>query len=69
MHDYRNFCIDGRWVKPIAAKDIPVVNPATEEVIAAISGKPPTIPAATIRWESHMRKAVRLAHENSCTEC
>jgi aldehyde dehydrogenase (NAD+) len=37
MHDCRNFYINGKWVKPVAAKDFPVVNPATEEVIAAIS--------------------------------
>ncbi len=37
MSDYRNFYIDGKWVKPAAQKDFPVTNPATEEIIATIS--------------------------------
>jgi len=37
MGDYRNFYIDGKWVNPVAGNHIPVINPATEEVIAVIS--------------------------------
>jgi aldehyde dehydrogenase (NAD+) len=37
MPDYRNFYIDGKWVKPAAQNDFPVINPATEEVVAVIS--------------------------------
>ena len=37
MMDCRKFYIDGEWVEPSAAHDLPVVNPATEEQIATIS--------------------------------
>jgi len=37
MRDYRQFYIDGRWVAPAAARDLDVINPATEEVCALIS--------------------------------
>jgi len=37
MKDCRQFYIDGKWVKPAAAHDFPVINPATEEQIAVIS--------------------------------
>ena len=37
MQDCRQFYIDGKWVDPIQVHDFTVVNPATEEPIAAIS--------------------------------
>ena len=37
MKDCRQFYIDGKWVAPVAARDFPVTNPATEEQIATIS--------------------------------
>nr|WP_321458338.1 aldehyde dehydrogenase family protein [uncultured Cohaesibacter sp.] len=37
MLDKRKFFIGGRWVDPISATDLDVINPATEEVIAVIS--------------------------------
>jgi aldehyde dehydrogenase (NAD+) len=37
MNDYRKFYIDGKWVNPAQGRDFPVVNPATEEVVATIS--------------------------------
>jgi aldehyde dehydrogenase (NAD+) len=37
MPDSREFYIDGTWVKPRKAHDLPVLNPATEEPIATIS--------------------------------
>jgi aldehyde dehydrogenase (NAD+) len=37
MRDYRHFYIDGAWVEPLGGEDFPVVNPATEEVVARIS--------------------------------
>ena len=37
MKDCRQFYIDGEWVNPIHVRDSLVVNPATEEPIAAIS--------------------------------
>jgi len=37
MKDYRQFYIDGEWVNPETGHDFPVVNPATEEVVATIS--------------------------------
>jgi aldehyde dehydrogenase (NAD+) len=33
----RQFYIDGEWVDPVTARDFPVINPATEEIIATIS--------------------------------
>lgn len=35
--DCRQFYIDGKWVNPIAQRDMQVVNPATEEHIATVS--------------------------------
>jgi aldehyde dehydrogenase (NAD+) len=37
MKDCRQFYIDGTWVAPVAAKELAVVNPATEEEIGVIS--------------------------------
>lgn len=37
MKDCRQFYINGEWANPVAAHDVPVVNPATEEVVATIS--------------------------------
>ncbi|SNY90186.1 aldehyde dehydrogenase (NAD+) [Cohaesibacter sp. ES.047] len=37
MLDKRKFFIGGKWVDPISATDLDVINPATEEVIAVIS--------------------------------
>jgi aldehyde dehydrogenase (NAD+) len=37
MKNCRQFYIDGKWVNPIQARDLLVVNPATEEPIATIS--------------------------------
>ncbi|MEO8445369.1 MAG: aldehyde dehydrogenase family protein, partial [Gammaproteobacteria bacterium] len=37
MYDYRQFYIDGAWVAPRAPKDLPVINPATEQQIGTIS--------------------------------
>lgn len=36
-YDFRDFYIDGSWVKPATPNDFPVVNPATEERIGTIS--------------------------------
>lgn len=36
-YEYRKFFIDGQWIDPVAAKEYPVVNPATEEVAGVIS--------------------------------
>ena len=35
--DLRHFYINGRWVAPAQPHDLPVLNPATEEVVATIS--------------------------------
>ena len=37
MNDCRKFYIDGKWVSPATMRDVPVINPATEESIATIS--------------------------------
>jgi len=37
MKDNRQFYINGNWVNPTTACDFPVINPATEQVIATIS--------------------------------
>jgi aldehyde dehydrogenase (NAD+) len=37
MKDCRQFYIDGKWVAPTRAHEFPVINPATEAVIATIS--------------------------------
>jgi aldehyde dehydrogenase (NAD+) len=37
MYDYRRFYIDGQWVAPLSPRDLPVVNPATEEAVGTIS--------------------------------
>ena len=37
MKDLRKFYINGQWVDPLAARDLTVENPATEEMIATIS--------------------------------
>ena len=37
MRDYRQFYINGEWVDPVAANDLDVINPASEEVCAVIS--------------------------------
>ena len=35
--DKRKFYIDGQWVDPIAANDLEVIDPSTEEAVAVIS--------------------------------
>lgn len=35
--DKRQFYIGGKWVDPVRSKDLNVINPATEEVVAVIS--------------------------------
>ena len=37
IYDNRQFYIDGAWVDPVDAKELKVINPATEEVAGAIS--------------------------------
>ena len=37
MKDYRQFYINGQWVKPLVKQDYAVLNPATEQEIATIS--------------------------------
>jgi aldehyde dehydrogenase (NAD+) len=37
MYEYRQFYIDGAWVDPETPRDLPVINPATEERIGTIS--------------------------------
>ncbi|GGE16148.1 aldehyde dehydrogenase [Polymorphobacter glacialis] len=37
MRDYRKFYIDGEWTDPAIARQIDVINPATEEVAGIIS--------------------------------
>ena len=37
LMDHRDFYIDGVWVKPAVPRDLPVLNPATEETVAVIS--------------------------------
>lgn len=37
MRDCRKFYIDGKWVDPVTAKDLDVINPATETPIGKIS--------------------------------
>ena len=35
--DQRKFYIDGAWVAPAKARDLEVIDPSTEEVVAVIS--------------------------------
>jgi aldehyde dehydrogenase (NAD+) len=37
MKDCRKFYVDGKWVNPTEVRDFTVINPASEEAIAAIS--------------------------------
>ena len=37
MYDHRQFYIDGAWVAPLQPRDLPVINPATEQRIGTIS--------------------------------
>jgi aldehyde dehydrogenase (NAD+) len=37
MKDARQFYIDGKWVAPAQPRDLPIINPATEDQIATIS--------------------------------
>ena len=52
MNDYRKFYIDGKWVEPSAPRDLPVINPATEEQVATIS----------LGSKADVDKAVAAAH-------
>ena len=36
MQNLQKFYIDGQWVVPQSSKKMPVVNPATEEVIGEV---------------------------------
>ena len=38
VKEYLKFYINGEWVDPVTPSTIDVVNPATEEVFAKISG-------------------------------
>ena len=47
MLDKRKFYIDGQWVDPVAANDLHVINPATEQPVAVISmGSPADVDKA-----------------------
>ena len=47
MEHARQFFINGTWVDPTGTNTLPVVNPATEEVIATIAmGGPADVDAA-----------------------
>jgi aldehyde dehydrogenase (NAD+) len=37
MIEMRQFYIDGKWVDPVSPRDLPVIDPATEEACAVIS--------------------------------
>ncbi len=37
MFDAKQFYIDGQWVNPITPEDLPVINPATEQVAGTVS--------------------------------
>ena len=37
MQHSRQFYINGRWVDPATPRDLPVIDPSTEEVCATIS--------------------------------
>ncbi len=37
MYDYRKFYINGEWVAPVEARELDVINPATEKPIGKIS--------------------------------
>jgi aldehyde dehydrogenase (NAD+) len=57
MRDYLKFYIDGRWVEPVVAKTLDVINPATESVAGRISmGSAADVDAAV--------KAARRAFES-----
>src|ERR1700731_62405 len=46
-YDNRQFYIDGAWVDPVEAKELKVINPATEEVAGSISmGSPKDVDLA-----------------------
>ena len=36
MQNLQKFYIDGQWVNPPSSKKMPVVNPATEEIIGEV---------------------------------
>lgn len=68
MLDKRQFFINGQWVAPVAANDLEVINPSTEEACAVISlgGQADTdkaVAAACAAFEPWMMtpKAERLA--------
>ncbi len=47
MIEQRDFYIDGKWVRPVAPHDFPVIDPATEEPCAVISlGSPADVDRA-----------------------
>jgi aldehyde dehydrogenase (NAD+) len=37
MIECRQFYIDGKWIDPVRAHDLTILNPATEEPVATIS--------------------------------
>src|ERR1700729_4377811 len=37
MREYLQFYVDGKWVQPLDAKTVEVINPATEEVSGRIA--------------------------------
>jgi len=47
MYDYRKFYINGEWVQPAGARELDVINPATEKPIGRISlGSPADVDKA-----------------------
>ena len=49
MREYLNFYINGRWVPPVAAKRMDVINPATGTVNGHISaGSAADVDAAVV---------------------
>lgn len=68
MLDKRKFYINGEWVAPLAANDLEVINPATEEPVAVISMGTPAdidraVAAAKTAFATYSRTSVeeRLA--------
>ena len=70
MHKRTQFYIDGKWVDPVVAKTIDVINPATEEPIGQVSlgskaDVDKAVKAARRAFEtySHSTKEERLAQQ------
>ena len=65
MLDKREFYINGRWVSPVNANDLKVINPSTEEPCAVISlgDKADTDAAVAAAKEAFPRWAVTPKEE------